>query len=43
MGKKYKIEYVDKPEWNIIGGGISDFNAQNVGDDSGERPVFCAA
>ncbi len=40
MEKEYKIEFVDKPEWNIIGGGISDFNSQNVGDDSGEDLCF---
>ncbi len=40
MEKELKIEYVEKPEWEIIGGGISDFNSQNAGDDSGDDLCF---
>lgn len=39
MSDSYQIIPLDKPAWNVIGGGISDFNLQHAGDDS-SKP-FC--
>ena len=43
MEKDYQIVYVEKPDnavWSAIGGGISDFNTQQAGDDCGKTLGF---
>jgi len=40
MEEKYEIVYVDNPAWEIIGGGISDYNTQQAGDDQGKNLCF---
>ena len=40
MDEEYKIVYIDKPEWGVIGGGISEFNKQQAGDDKGQNLCF---
>jgi len=40
MNDKFTIEYTEKPEWEIIGGGISEFNNQQAGDDHGKNLCF---
>jgi len=40
MEKEYNIVYVDKPEWRIIGGVISDFNIQQAGEDNAQTLCF---
>ena len=40
MGEEYQIVYVDAPAWEIIGGGITDYNTQQAGDDQGENLCF---
>lgn len=40
MTKEYTIEYSDQPEWGIIGGGISEYNSQQAGDDKGQNLCF---
>lgn len=40
MSEKYEILYLEKPEWGIIGGGISDYNTQQAGDDNGQNLCF---
>jgi len=40
MSETYQIVYMDKPEWAIIGQGISDYNAQQAGDDQGQNLCF---
>ena len=40
MEEKYKMVYMDQPEWGIIGGGISDFNTQKAGEDNGQSLCF---
>ena len=40
MDKDYKIVPVDQPEWGVIGGGISEFNKQQAGDDEGKNLCF---
>jgi GNAT superfamily N-acetyltransferase len=40
MNEEYQIYYVDKPEWGIIGGGISQYNKQQAGDDQGQTLCF---
>ena len=40
MPEKYQIVYRDQPEWDIIGGGIQEYNAQKAGDDHGKNFSF---
>ena len=40
MANGYKIEYTDTPEWDIIGGWISDYNKAQAGDDHPQRLCF---
>jgi len=40
MEEKYEIIYVDNPAWEIIGGGITDYNTQQAGDDQGKNLCF---
>ena len=38
--KEYSITAEEQPEWSVIGGGISDFNTQQAGDDNGKNLCF---
>ena len=40
MNKDYEIIFTEKPEWEVIGGGISEFNKQQAGDDSGKTLCY---
>lgn len=40
MDNEYQIVYVDKPEWEIIGGGINDFNQQQGGNDHAQSLCY---
>ena len=40
MEDEFQIVSVDQPEWDVIGGGISDFNRQHAGDDNPRRLCF---
>lgn len=40
MNKDYEIVFAEKPEWEIIGGGISAFNKQKAGDDHGKTLCY---
>ena len=40
MNKDYEIVFTEKPEWGIIGSGISAYNKQQAGDDSGKTLCF---
>lgn len=40
MNNSYQIISLDKPAWDIIGGGISDYNFQQAGDDSSKPICF---
>jgi len=40
MDVEYKVVYLDKPEWGIIGGGISNFNTQQAGEDNSQNLCF---
>jgi GNAT superfamily N-acetyltransferase len=40
MEKEFNIVYVEKSEWGIIGGGISDYNKKQAGDDKGQQLCF---
>ena len=40
MDEEYNIVKVDKPEWGVIGGGISNFNKEQAGDDNGQNLCF---
>jgi GNAT superfamily N-acetyltransferase len=43
MAEEYQIVKVEKPEdipWEIIGGGISQYNEQKAGDDQGQNLCF---
>jgi len=40
MNKDYEIVIAEKPEWEIIGGGISAYNKQQAGADNGKTLCF---
>jgi len=40
MDEEYNIVYMDKPEWEIIGQGITDYNTQQAGEDNGQNLCF---
>lgn len=40
MKSEYPIEYLEQPEWGIIGGGLSEFNEAQAGDDNGKNLCF---
>ncbi len=40
MDEAYQIVSLDKPAWEVIGGGISDFNTRQAGDDQGQNLCF---
>jgi GNAT superfamily N-acetyltransferase len=43
MDKEHHIAQVEQPDqipWGIIGGGISDFNTEQAGDDNGQNLCF---
>lgn len=40
MQPKYEIKYLDQPAWEVIGGGLTDFNTQQAGDDEGKNLCF---
>jgi len=40
MDEAYQIVYVDDPAWEIIGGGIVEYNTQQAGDDQGKNLCF---
>lgn len=40
MNEEYEIVYLENPEWGVIGGGISEYNTQQFGDDSGRNLCF---
>ncbi len=40
MQDHYEIKYLEQPAWEIIGGGIRDYNNQQVGEDHGQTLCF---
>jgi len=40
IDEEYTIVYTDKPEWGIIGGGISSYNQQQAGEDNARSLCF---
>ncbi len=40
METTYSVVYLDEPAWSVIGGGISDYNTQQAGDDRGQNLCF---
>ena len=36
----FEIKYLDEPAWEVIGGGLSDFNTRQAGDDEGKNLCF---
>jgi GNAT superfamily N-acetyltransferase len=40
MTEEYTITFTDQPAWDIIGGGITDFNQQHAGDEHPQRLCF---
>lgn len=40
MTEAYQIEKLDQPAWEVIGGGISDYNTQQAGDDDGKNLCY---
>jgi GNAT superfamily N-acetyltransferase len=40
MDEDIKIVYLEKPEWELIGGALTDYNTQQAGDDKGQNLCF---
>lgn len=40
MDENIKIVYRENPEWELIGGALTDYNAQQAGDDKGQNLCF---
>jgi GNAT superfamily N-acetyltransferase len=40
MEEEYQIDYVDQPEWGVIGPAIHHYNIQQAGDDHGQSLCF---
>ena len=40
MSENFTIEALDQPEWGLIGGGISEYNSEQAGDDHGLNLCF---
>ena len=40
MSDEYQIIPLEKPEWGVIGGGISEFNEEQAGSDQGQNLCF---
>ena len=40
MSKEYQIVLVDKPDWNVIGGGIHQYNTAEAGDMNAQTLCF---
>src|SRR5512139_1516326 len=40
MDEDYQIVPTDQPEWDIIGGGINEFNKAQAGDENAKRLCF---
>ena len=40
MKDELKIVPMDQPAWDVIGGGISDYNTQKVGQDNSQNLCF---
>jgi GNAT superfamily N-acetyltransferase len=38
--KTVQINYLEKPAWEIIGGGLQDFNTRQAGDDRGQSLCY---
>lgn len=36
----FEIKYLEEPAWDAIGGGLTDFNTQQAGDDKGRNLCF---
>jgi len=40
MTEKYQYKKIEKPAWEVIGGGITDYNTQQAGEDNGKNLCF---
>lgn len=40
MEQKIEIKHLEEPAWEIIGGGITEYNTQMAGDDQGKNLCF---
>lgn len=40
MAEEYDFVYIDNPEWDIIGGGINDYNRQYGGEENYKNLCF---
>ena len=36
----FEIKYLEEPAWDAIGGGLTDFNTRQAGDDKGRNLCF---
>ena len=40
MQPEFDIKYLEQPAWEVIGGGLTEFNAQQAGDDAGKNLCY---
>lgn len=40
MPPEFNIKYLEQPAWEVIGGGLTEFNTQQAGDDSGKNLCY---
>ena len=40
MKENFEIKYLEKPAWEVIGGGLTDYNTEQAGDDHGKNLCF---
>ena len=40
MEENIKIKYLNEPAWEVIGGGITEYNTRMAGDDHGKNLCF---
>ena len=40
MNEPYKIVYLERPEWSVIGGGIHDYNTAQVGQSNEQNLCY---
>ena len=40
MHPEFTINYLEQPAWEVIGGGLTEFNKQEAGDDAGKNLCY---
>jgi len=40
MTDEYRVEYREQPEWGVVGGGISDYNTEQAGEEMSQNLCY---